>query len=515
MNLVIVGGGAAGWLTALTAKQNFPESNVSLIESKEIGILGAGEGTTPNLIAFLDYLNIPFSALVKNANATYKTGVKFTNWKNDNSYYYHNFGANVYPTSEFTNNWGQFDLTSFLNVYCSTPVSDHTLDGILNDEYKIHYRVSKSQEVVSDPIFSFEKIGLGWFAFNFDASKLAETLKEIGIQRGINLIEGKVVTITDNSDGDITSLTLESGQKINLDFVFDCSGFFRLIIGKHYKSEWKSYKEKLPVDAAIPFFLNIDSVDVNKIPPYSEAIAMKYGWMWKIPLQNRFGCGYVYDSSLITDKEAIKEIEDYLGFEPFYPRKDKGGFAFNAGHYTRSWINNCVAIGLSSGFIEPLEATSLMTAVESLKIIFSTKQNLISKNSYTTHFYNDFITQYNAEIFDFIYFHYMSGRTDTDFWKKFTYENASKKLQNKIDVYFKSVPFIMNTDLNHVFFYNNWFDVAVGIGMVDTNLIKEYIELNNLTPLINKHENLIHRYKDLANECVSHITFLRTLGAKI
>jgi hypothetical protein len=183
------------------------------------------------------------------------------------------------------------------------------------------------------------------------------------------------------------SLILENNEEQLVDFVFDCSGFHRLLIGKHFNSEWASYKEYLPVDMAVPFFIPID----EEIPPYTEAIAMKYGWMWKIPLQNRYGCGYVFDSSLISEEDAAKEIEEYLGFVPEYPRKNKGAFKFNAGGYKTPWVKNCIAIGLASNFIEPLEATSIFSSIDSLRRAVFNTLSLEECN-------DDIIDRYNKEI---------------------------------------------------------------------------------------------------------------------
>ena len=252
-------------------------------------------------------------------------------------------------------------------------------------------------------------------------------------------------------------LTLDTQKVIPLDFVFDCTGFYRLLIGKHYNSKWKTYTDVLPVKAAVPFFLepNFD----EELPTYTDSIAMKYGWMWQIPLQHRTGCGYVYDSDLISEEEAIQEIEEYLGFEPLYPRKNKGGFKFEAGCYETPWVKNCIALGLSAGFIEPLEATSIMVTIGCLQDIFSNVQNIQDKNSPFREVYNTLVEKKNDEIRDFLYFHYMTGRTDTDFWKKFTFENAPKSLQHKITMVLGSVP--RRIESWEIFGFDSWFDVAL------------------------------------------------------
>jgi tryptophan halogenase len=229
---------------------------------------------------------------------------------------------------------------------------------------------------------------------------------------------------------------MENNYNISCDFVFDCSGFHRLIIGKTFNAKWNSYKDFLPSDSAIPFFIDM----IDSIPPYTEAIAMKHGWMWKIPLQNRFGCGYVFDSSLISEEEAVKEIEEFLGYVPFYPRKEKGGFKFDAGAYEETWINNCLAVGLSANFIEPLEATSLWVTSYSLSLFFSNPNSITNTSNEVREQFNKTVLDQNSEIANFVYFHYMSLRKDTDFWKKFSYENAPKSLKEKISLWKYKLP---------------------------------------------------------------------------
>ena len=240
---VIVGGGTAGWLTALFVKEKFPYSDVTVIASSEIGILGAGEGTTPPFMNFLAKIKINPNEIISNCLGTIKTGIKFNNWSGDTKHYFHNFLADTRQ---------------------------------------------------------------GDSALHFDANLLAKYLQTVGIERGIKLVDNEVTDVCADSNNNITSLILKDKTSIDLDFVFDCSGFRRLIIGKHYNAKWTSYKKILPVDRAMPFFLQNDNTN---LPVYTEAIALRHGWMWKIPVQGRYGCGYVFDSSRATDSEIKEEIE--------------------------------------------------------------------------------------------------------------------------------------------------------------------------------------------------------------
>jgi tryptophan halogenase len=243
-------------------------------------------------------------------------------------------------------------------------------------------------------------------------------LNSIGQSRGIIHKEGIVAELVCDENEYLTALKTNK-ELIECDFVFDCTGFKRLIIGNFYKSPWKSHSTYLPAKKAIPFFLEMD----EQIPPYTEAIAMKYGWMWKIPLQHRYGCGYVFDSDYISDEEAIEEIESYLGYEPTYPRKDKGAFNFSAGCFEKIWIKNVLAVGLSSGFIEPLEATSIMQSIIVLRRFMAEKSNLESRNEIIKNRFNTLFVNDTQEVVEFLYLHYVTNKDNSNFWQDFTTKN--------------------------------------------------------------------------------------------
>ena len=409
---VVVGGGTAGWLTALYIQRNFPDSDITVIASSEIGILGAGEGTTPHFLLFLDQLGISASDLVKHANATFKNGVKFTNWNGDGTHFYHPFADH-----------SDLDHSFFSILYSGIPLLDLEEIALGNSLYAIDFTARASENGCvryfpdnnswnkhSNPLLHFTS--LGNHALHFDANLLAKYLQGIGISRGIKLIDATVDTIDNDDSGKIKELKLSSGGTIKPNFVFDCSGFKRLIIGKHYNSTWDSYKDVLPVNRAIPFFVPNDT---KIIPPYTESIAMKYGWMWKIPVGNRYGCGYVFNSSEITDDEARQEIYDLVGIVDT-PKT----FSFEAGCFKEQWIKNCVAVGLSSSFVEPLEATSIWVSVLSLTYLLENMPGIISGDQHYINRYNSYMEKINQQVLDFVSFHYITKRKDTVFWKDFT-----------------------------------------------------------------------------------------------
>ena len=465
MNIVIVGGGTVGWLTALYAKKIYNEHNVVLIESEEYGILGAGEGSTPQLITILNFLEIPYTDLIKNCQSTIKNGIKFTNWSNKN--YFHPFFSDNIASNDYNFGLKNFYLENDISFahFCAS-LEDHNLkDYSLMEQASDLMLVPFTKNNVNQTTNQIALVSL-----HFDAKLLANYLKKVGKERGIVTKEGTINAIFNNEEGYVNKLKTEK-EEIDCDFVFDCSGFKKLIIGNHYKSNWKSHSEHLPTKKAIPFFLKMD----KEIPPYTEAIAMDYGWMWKIPLQHRYGCGYVFDSDYISDEDAIKEIEKYLGFEPEYPRKEKGAFNFSAGCFEEIWIKNCLSVGLSSGFIEPLEATSIMQAILVLQRFMSDKQNLNTKNNLIKKRFNDIYLNETQEVVDFLYLHYVTNKKNTSFWKDFTKKNKMPEKISYILNVCNEKPLVNTFDLfdNVIFNSFSYYYILIGNEIINKKEMKK------------------------------------------
>lgn len=394
-NIVVLGGGTAGWLTAMTVKKFHPEKDVTLIESEDIGILGAGEGTTPNIAEAFKFVGISLKDIFNECDGTLKHGIYFNDWTSKNKQYIHEFH------------------TGFL-----TPEDDNALTFHNTSKYNEYESLSLDYLATQKELCLFglkddKIIGPEFYALHFNAAKMAKFLAKKAKEQGIKRVEGIAKTFNQDAEtGDITEVVLESGKKVSLDFIFDCSGFARLVIGKHFKSKWKSYSKHLPLDKAIPFFIPHD----NNIKPVTEATALKHGWSWKIPVNDRYGCGYVYNSSLISQDQALAEAEEYYGTKLEVPRV----IDFNPGCYEETLIQNCLAIGLSAGFVEPLEATSIGSNYINL-INFIQKQGLNYPITETSRkFFNNEILAMNEEIVDFLWLHYYgSDRTDSEFWAGF------------------------------------------------------------------------------------------------
>ena len=393
MNIVILGGGTAGWITAYFILKSQPNIHkITVIESSTIGIIGAGEGSTG---ALLDLFNgvwfnhkIDIEDFMKKTDSTKKMGIRHTNWSTDRSSYF--APLDISPTG--------FDLNDYIFKY------------VLADFGK-------------DKIHLASKIGIEYenkdyktnHAFHFDAHKVGKYFKEICLSDNATVLDETITDVVlDPDTGFIKKLIAASGQHIDGDLFFDCSGFSRILM-KKLDVEWVSHKDILPLNTAMPFIVNYK--ENEEIIPETKATALSSGWMWDIPLTTRRGCGYVFDSTCLTNEEAKKEVEEYLGFE-VTPLKF---INFDSGYSKSFWKKNAVCLGLASSFVEPLEATSIHNTIIQVAVFvneFLSKDNNLLFKQENEDAYNQRISKLNKLTIDFISMHYQGGREDTVFWRK-------------------------------------------------------------------------------------------------
>jgi tryptophan 7-halogenase len=361
--IVIIGGGTAGWLTSLVVNKFWKNTTITIVESSKIGILGAGEGGTSNFGKMLSLLDINQNEFFEKTKSTVKGGLHLYNWTGKNE------------------------------------LSKHLFFGDNPNE------TNKS------------------YAYHFDARLVAKYFKEIALSRGVEWIDGEVSEIKKENDK-ITELHLKDNRVIELDFVFDCSGFSKIIVDGIHKEEWISYTKYLMMNKAIVFFLPQENEYKLNDKTYTEMLSMDCGWMFKIPLQHRWGCGYVFNDKYLTVEDAKKEVENHLGQEVIL----QNVFNFNPGTHKRSWISNSISIGLSYGFIEPLEATSLMSTIMQLKKLID-----INFDEGNMDKYNKWCYQINEQNLNFIRYHYLCERDDTQFWRDCTSMPIPNKLKKILD----------------------------------------------------------------------------------
>ena len=451
--IVVAGGGTAGWMAALWAKHEYPNADVTVVASNDIGILGAGEGTTPHFVEFLAKVNIPIERLIKKCKATFKVGISFDDWNGDGEAYFHPFsqqpGLDLYDDNEgaMVNNLlhSEQKLTTacFGDMLCKTKKAP----------YRFRNRVLANS--LENKMLSFELFSV--VGVHFDARLLADELKIVGVERNIKHVDDLIVDAVQDESGCIKSLVLQS-QQVDVDFLFDATGFARKFIGKLFGAEWESYASYLPMKEAVPFFVPHD----DDVEPMTLAKAMRFGWMWRIPVRGRFGCGYVYDSDYINADQAVQEIENTLGFKVESPRK----FTFNPGSYKTPLVKNCLAVGLSQGFVEPLEATSLwvtyMTLLDMFSMgLFAERSEIVAKA------FNEKCNDRNTEVAHFLHAHYLSSRNDSTFWREFKTKNKSPEpVKNRLaELAFNSNFNLSEPKFNRMFGNKSWIVVSNGVGL--------------------------------------------------
>ena len=416
VRIVIVGGGTAGWMTAATLAMSFAEriADVTLIESEEIGTVGVGEATVPHIRFFNQRLGIDEADFVRRTNATFKLGIEFCDWSRIGDSYIHPFGDFGHDIAglPFHQHWlhaardGDTDLPTLEE--CSLPI--------------VTARANRFAPPIDDP----RAVGSTYsYAYQFDAALYAAYLRDYAEARGVVRIEGRVDAVEQNDRG-IGAVRLAGGLRVEGDVFIDCSGFRALLIEGALGAGHEDWSHWLPCDAAWA----VPSANIGALAPYTRATAREAGWQWRIPLQHRTGNGHVF-STRFTDAERARDIllatlEGEALAEPRMLR-------FRTGRRTHQWIGNCVAIGLSAGFLEPLESTSIhliQLAIGKLIELFPTGGVLDPADA--AEFNRAMALEYDR-VRDFLVLHYCATqRDDTPFWRHMRSMELPPSLTEKI-----------------------------------------------------------------------------------
>lgn len=396
--ILIVGGGTAGWMAANLIVSRWSDVDICLLESTEIGIIGVGEGSTPHLKLFFDEAGIEESEWMPRCNATYKNGISFVNWSSIPGFnsYFHPFPA---QTDDFT---VPIFFSSIHARMQGNNVSAHP------DHYFLESYLTR-ESLAPIPAESFP-FGVA-YGYHFDSGLLGQFLAEKAVSRGVKRVFGTVTEVVMNQNGELNSVRLDDDSLVAADFFIDCSGFKSLLLQDALKVTYKSFKENLFNNAAVVMPSAISEI----IPPETRSTALSNGWAWKIPLTNRFGNGYVYSADYITPEQAETELRQHLGLlDSDMAAKH---LQMKVGRVERHWEKNCLAVGLSQGFIEPLEATALALTFSTISFFM----NYYEKGLYTNQFEDVFNKEINTRfdgVRDYIVCHYkVNQRNDTDYWK--------------------------------------------------------------------------------------------------
>ena len=512
--VVVVGGGTAGWLCALFAERFFPNIKVKLIESKNVDIIGVGESTTPGFVGLMNFLGISIQDLIKYGGVTIKNSIKFTNWNGDGKHYFHGFPAAPdlnFSEKEFSNYYTEIPyylacpkiLMAINEIFEGKNLDQIHFHSLTSEQNRVPFKLNPNTNnlKLSTPNDFYVTAS---YALHINARQVASYFKEVGQKRGVELINGHVVGCDQDDQGYVTTIRLEDERNIDCDFVFDCSGMARIFVKKVFNAELKPYKKNLPVKQAIPFFIE----NTGPTPPYTEAISMKNGWMWKIPVQGRFGCGYVYDSDYISSHEALKEVTEFLGFEPSVPKV----ISFESGYYKQTWNKNVLAVGLSSGFIEPLEATSIWISTTSLELFSTFISGFYSRDEAAIEEYNEKFLAFTDSVLSLVHFHYLNKRDDTLFWKEFREKNEMPdRLKTLVKKFNHRLPNIFDRHLMNAFTFDSWYIVGAGNSFFNKNVIEKEYNDYNVKKLKLEIYNFKNTLKVAMNNCLNHDDFIELM----
>lgn len=437
--VVIAGGGTAGWLTAAALSIQLKGLvDVALVESSDIPTVGVGEATIPPMKTFHRLLRIDEREFMRATNATFKLGINFEEWRHEGHQYFHSFGVTGRETiiTEFLHFWiraNQLGIAGEYGDYC--PEYKTALAG--------RYSSTKSGALLNH-------------AYHLDAGLYAGFLRNMAENHGVKRIEGNIskVVLSDD-DGAIDRLQLDCGSLLDGDLFIDCTGFKALLIEKALLTGYEDWSHWLPCDSAIAVQTQSD----GEIAPYTRSIAHEAGWRWKIPLRNRVGNGIVYSSKFMSDADARDKLLSQINGKTI---SNTNEIKFRTGRRRSAWVKNCVAIGLSSGFLEPLESTSIhmiMTAITRLLQLFPS--NGIAKSV---------INEYNSQaqreyelIRDFIILHYKVNERGEEFWKHCRMMDIPDELAHRIDLFRASGKSYQIE--GELFRLDSWVQVMLGQGL--------------------------------------------------
>ena len=413
ISIGIVGAGTAGLISALMFRKAFPTSTITIIASSKIGIIGVGEGSTEHWRSFMDACDIPTEELISNTAATHKYGIRYENWSTHTPDYFHSISGvdDIFANGLYATYMGFFEQKQLLTSQTGSV-------GLVTNKIgrkDIHRTTNQ---------------------FHFDTFKLNDYLTGLCFNRSIKFIDDTVQNVNIDSEyGVINSVDISGGMTIENDFWIDASGFQRVLMTELNNTEFESFSKYLLCDSAIAF--PTESDPNGQIRPYTRARAASSGWMWEIPTQERRGNGYVYSSSHLTENEAIDEAREMSGYDFEAPARS---IKFDPGYLKNQWVKNCVAVGLASSFVEPLEASSIGSTILQAKLLIQNIASYTKTSKNMQVVYNKQMTETFRNILTMIRLHYVSNRYDTRFWRDQSSMPINHELQELIGLWEERPP---------------------------------------------------------------------------
>lgn len=491
--ICILGGGTAGWMTAAGLSNKFKDLgiDIDLIESDTIGTVGVGEATLPHIRFFNNTLGIDERDFMRATRATFKLGIEFCDWGQLGDSYIHPFGDYGEPINGI--DYHHFWLRLWQNGHRSR-LSDHSYPILAAEAGKFRH-----------PGADTLKIGSNFgYAYQFDSGLYAKLLRHYSEQRGVKRTEGKAVDVKlETETGHIKSVTLESGEVIEADLFIDCSGFRGVLIEQALDTGYDDWSQWLPCNRAVAVQCESSGASL----PYTRATARKAGWQWRIPLQHRTGNGYVYWNKYISDDEATHQLMSTLEGPAITEPKQ---LYFKTGKRRKLWNKNVIAIGLSGGFLEPLESTSIhliQEGITALIELFPDKSYPVSDETE----YNRRMDLNFDRVRDFLLLHYVATqRDDSEMWRYFRNMKLPESLKEKIQAW-KTRGYLLRYE-HGVFLPPSWVAVMAGQNLIPQNYD---VRANRMsfddTKL--RLDKLRHESLKAVEQTPDHATYIEQFGA--
>nr|8FOV_A Chain A, Tryptophan 5-halogenase [uncultured bacterium]8FOV_B Chain B, Tryptophan 5-halogenase [uncultured bacterium]8FOX_A Chain A, Tryptophan 5-halogenase [uncultured bacterium]8FOX_B Chain B, Tryptophan 5-halogenase [uncultured bacterium]8FOX_C Chain C, Tryptophan 5-halogenase [uncultured bacterium]8FOX_D Chain D, Tryptophan 5-halogenase [uncultured bacterium] len=414
-NVVVVGGGTAGWMTASYLTAAFGDRiGVTLVESKRVGSIGVGEATFSTVRHFFEYLGLEEKEWMPACNATYKLAIRFENWREPGHHFYHPFERQrVVDGFPLTDWWlreprsDRFDKDCFLvGTLCDDLKSPRQLNGELFEGGlggRSAYRTTLAEQTTQFP-----------YAYHFDATLVANYLRDYAVARGVKHVLDDVQDVALDDRGWISHVVTGESGNLTGDLFIDCTGFRSLLLGKALAEPFQSYQDSLPNDSAVALRVPQD-MENRGLRPCTTATAQEAGWIWTIPLFDRIGTGYVYAGDYISPEEAERTLRAFVG--PAAEHADANHIKMRIGRSNRHWVNNCVAVGLSSGFVEPLESTGIFFIQHAIEQLVKHFPDERWDDGLRTA-YNKLVNNVMDGVREFLVVHYYAAkRQDNQYWK--------------------------------------------------------------------------------------------------
>lgn len=501
-HFVVVGGGTAGWIAAFiiqdAARRKGLNARVSVIEPSRIPTVGVGEGTTAVFRLMLKHFGIDEFEFIRETGATIKLGIRHQDWRRKGFTY----DAPIDDPHQVIRPPAGAP-SDYLNVYATAAgrsLTDMHLFGPLLAQTKAPFARKADGSLIA--------LGPFHYGYHFDQALVGRFFARKA--RGVEIVDAVVAgVVRDAESGNVTALELDNGETLAGDFFVDATGFRKQLIVKEMGAKWHSYAHELPVNRALPFWIDIK--EGEEIANYTRAWAQDSGWMWQTPTQTRYGCGYVYSDAFATPEQAKQEVEAALGHEI----EVRADIRFEIGRLDKAWIGNVLAVGLSSSFLEPLESTSIHGTI--VQMMLFADRYLKDPGKITDSERDDYNARIGRQVDDFrtfINMHYLVERDDTPFWREVRANRIHPEARDRLAQWQRHMPRHEQFDeqlfgLPHVQ-SQLYYPVLHGLGLLDQNLARRDMETDPKLRQFARtaYDGLVKEYRAAAGQALGHAAFL-------